>query len=189
MLLPILIATLATLPGGTTTQVSWGKPGVSFDTYRAEAVLCGRQGANMDVSNTPEAATLIYASRRIETINETGVPNSGNNVRDLIPVGGVAMDGTLDQTYNPEIARSLEQSNRIGRVVQGARLDVQLKRTGERMQSAIDTCLANHGYRRFRLTDDQRRHLRKLRSGSPERHAYLFSLASDPRVLERQGID
>lgn len=186
MLLPILIAMLAPLPDGA---MSWSKPGVDFDTYRAEAVYCGRQGANMEVSNTPEAAILVNASRQIETINETGVPNSGNNVRDLIPVGGVAMDMTLDQTYNPEIARSIEQSHRIGRVVQGARLDVQLKRTGARLQSAIDTCLANHGYRRFRLTDEQQRHLRKLRRGSPERHAYLFSLASDPRVLEQQGID
>lgn len=169
--------------------MSWGKPGVDFQTYRADAVLCGRQGYYLDVSNTPEAKTLILATRQLETIDENGVPNSGNVQFDSVPVPGVMLDGTLDVTYNPAIARSLEMAQRYGRTVQGARVDVQMKRVGERLQSTVDVCLADHGYRRFRLTRDQQRQLDHLRRGSPERQAFLFALASDPRILEAQAVD
>jgi hypothetical protein len=189
MLLPILIASLAPLPGGTAPMISWGKPGVSFETYRADAIFCGRLGANLDVSNTPEAKRLIFATRQLETIDEVGVPNSGNVEFDNVPVPGVMMEGTFDVTYNPAIARSLEQAKRYGTTVQAARVDVQIKGVGQLLQSTVDNCLIDHGYRRFRLTAEQQRHLRKLRQGSPERHAYLFSLASDPRVMAAQGID
>jgi len=184
----VAFALAATAPLPDTTM-SWGKPGVDFQTYRADAVFCGRQGYTLDVSNTPEAKILISASRQLATIDENGVPNSGNIQFDNVPVPGVAMDMTLDMTYNPAIARSLEMAQRYGHTVQGARVDVQMKRVGERLQSTVDGCLTSHGYRRFRLTREQQRQLSHLRPGSPERHAFLFSLASDPRVLEAQAVD
>lgn len=181
-----LALAIAPLPDSV---MSWGKPGVDFQTYRAEAMFCGRQGYYLDVSNTPEAKTLILATRQLETIDENGVPNSGNVEFDNVPVAGTMLEGTLDMTYNPAIARSLEMAQRYGHTVQGARVDVQMKRVGERLQSTVDGCLTEHGYRRFRLTRDQQRQLGHLRPGSPERQAFLFGLATDPSVLETQGID
>ena len=47
--------------------LSWGKPGVSFETYRADATLCLRAAASTDLSGTEPAEALALASRRVET--------------------------------------------------------------------------------------------------------------------------
>jgi hypothetical protein len=49
-----------------------------------------------------------------------------------------------------------------------------------------EQCLMQRGYSKFRLTDEQRKRLSKLRAGSDERRAYLYGLASDPAVLQSQ---
>jgi hypothetical protein len=52
--------------------------------------------------------------------------------------------------------------------------------------SVTERCLVDRGYRRFRLTRDQARTLNRLPKGSPSRHLYLHSLASDQAILARQ---
>ena len=52
----------------------------------------------------------------------------------------------------------------------------------------LDHCLAAHGYRRFRLTDEQSRQLDRFDPRQPERQVYLHSLASDPQVLATQAV-
>jgi hypothetical protein len=47
--------------------LSWGKPGVSFETYRAEATACLRAAASTDLTGTEPAEALALASRRVET--------------------------------------------------------------------------------------------------------------------------
>ena len=49
-------------------------------------------------------------------------------------------------------------------------------------------CLASRGYSKFRLTDEQRHQLRKLKFGSEERRMYLYNLASNPAILQTQGV-
>ncbi|WP_277970439.1 hypothetical protein [Sphingomonas echinoides] len=56
------------------------------------------------------------------------------------------------------------------------------------MLNATERCLTRLGYRQFTLTRTQSRRLDRLRVGTPERHAYLHALASDPAVLEAQSI-
>jgi len=41
---------------------------------------------------------------------------------------------------------------------------------------------------KFQLTRAQARRLKKLEAGSLERRAYLYRLASDPKVLEAQAM-
>jgi hypothetical protein len=55
-------------------------------------------------------------------------------------------------------------------------------------QSALDDCLIQRGYRKFRLTDAQHAHLSALAAGSDVRQKYLYSLGSDPAVLSAQGF-
>jgi hypothetical protein len=167
---------------------SWGKAGISFAQYRSEAIACGRLGANLDVSHTDAAAVLIDASRKIDTITETGVPNSGNQQSDVFPSAGAAAGSTLDVSYDPGMARSLELSHRYGEVLAGAQVDKQIRDVGALMRGTVAQCLTQLGYHRFRLTDAQQRHLARLRRGSDARQQYLFSLASDPQVLHEQMI-
>jgi hypothetical protein len=59
-----LIASFAVLPPTALPahppqpMTSWGKASVAFDTYRADAVECGREGYFADVSDT-EAAKVF----------------------------------------------------------------------------------------------------------------------------------
>jgi len=61
-----------------------------------------------------------------------------------------------------------------------------LKEVRDLQHALLDRCLAEHGYRRFRLTDEQRAHFEKLKTGSDARHACLHQLASDPAILSAQ---
>ncbi len=167
-------------------QTSWGKAGISFEAYRADALACGREGANLDVSKTEGARVLVNASRQLDTLTETGAPDSGNQQSDSFPSAGAAADSTLDVSFNPAVARALELSHRMATVTQAARADEQVRQVGQVMRVAIEQCLVGRGYRKFRLTSDQMRHLDTLRRGTDARRAYLFSLASDPEVLRDQ---
>ncbi|MET3824421.1 hypothetical protein ABIC16_000114 [Sphingomonas sp. PvP055] len=73
------------------------------------------------------------------------------------------------------MARRLSPAKRLAEV-QGA------------MLTATERCLTRLGYRQFTLTRDQSRKLGRLRVGTPERHAYLHALASDPAVLDAQSV-
>ncbi|MDB5693407.1 MAG: hypothetical protein JWO81_2470 [Alphaproteobacteria bacterium] len=62
-------------------------------------------------------------------------------------------------------------------------------KAGDLLQAALERCLTQRGYRRFKLTSGQRHRLSELPIGSDARHAYLHSLASNPDVLTRQAVD
>jgi hypothetical protein len=66
--------------------------------------------------------------------------------------------------------------------------EVQWNRAATIMRHELETCLTQHGYVKFKLTKAQTRRLRKLAVGSLERRKYLYSLASDPAVLEAQAL-
>jgi len=77
-----------------------------------------------------------------------------------------------------------EQALMVGRLRPAKRLaEVQGAHVG-----VMEQCLASLGYTRFTLTREQVRALGRLRPGTPERHAYLHRLASDPSVLRDQAV-
>ena len=142
---------------------SWGKAGVSLIQYQDDAVACASRAYYQDVAQTDGAKRLVEASRRIDSLASfaTGV----------------------GQPYftNPAVTA-------IARTVEAARPDKAYREVAALQQSTLDTCLSQRGYVRFRLTEDQRQRLGKLRNGSPERRAYLHSLASDAAILAAQHI-
>ena len=81
----------------------------------------------------------------------------------------------------------MDAANSIGHVVEGVNPDQGIKEIKRFQLDLVAKCLLEHGYRRFRLTDDQRKHLQKLKMGSDARHAYLHELASDPNILQAQA--
>jgi hypothetical protein len=64
-----------------------------------------------------------------------------------------------------------------------------LAKAGDILEGALEHCLKDRGYRKFKLTSGQRHRLSKLPLGSDARHAYLHSLASNAQVLETQAAD
>ena len=166
----------APLAAAKTEALSWGKPGVSIDQYRTDAITCGRAGYYADVSNTEAAHVFKRATKDIEA-NEAG----------LSSVAMIAGSGS------PESRRAAAMElgdivNQSAHIVEGTRPTERMKDVGTLMQSKVDDCLKGRGYVRFRLTPQQRKRLGHLNLGSPERHLYLYQLATDPDVLKVQAM-
>lgn len=153
----LLIATLPVAAmAAPAPQLSWGKPGVSLATYRAESIGCAMRAYYTDVSDTNAAKNFVQGSKQIDTI-----VNSGADYMD-----SAASIGHVVDSVNP--GRGIKEIRRY-------QLDLVAK------------CLLDHGYHRFRLTDDQRAHLEKLKVGSDARHVYLHELAANPEILSAQS--
>lgn len=140
-------------------QTSWGKPGISFAQYRADAIECGVAGHYTDISQTEAAKVFVAGSRRI--------------------------DNLLDNNTDP--ATAMNNAIESGRVVEAVRPAERRKEIKGTLVSAVEQCLASRGYQRFRLSDEQRDKLRKMKDGSEQRHAYLHRLARSPTVLRAQA--
>jgi hypothetical protein len=137
--------------------ISWGRAGISLVQYRADAVECGRLGANTDISKEPATQAIVAAERFTE--------------RNLnVPV--IGPDAVQEQAL---MARRIPPARKLAEA-QSA------------MLSQTEKCLTRLGYSRFTLTSEQSRRLGRLRPGTPERHAYLHALASDPAVLAKQSV-
>jgi hypothetical protein len=167
----VVVACLLSAPilAAKSESISWGKPGVSIDQYRTDAITCGRAGYYLDVSNTEAAHVFKNATSRLET-NETDLSL-------------IAMDPSPNRA-----AMLANIVNRSARIVEGTRPDERMKEVGALMQAKVDDCLKGRGYVRFRLTPEQRKHLAHLHLGSVERHVYLYQLATDPTVLKTQAM-
>lgn len=77
-------------------------------------------------------------------------------------------DGGLDAMYAYADQQKLHM-NRNWR-------EVRRQATG-----AVETCLAERGYSRFKLTKAERQELEGLRVGTPARQLYLWRLGAEPR--------
>ena len=141
---------------------SWGKPGISWEQYRADALTCGRQGYYLDISKTEEAKAFVSASKQLESMPDS----SAYQVPPADGIGFAIQQKHVIDSINPE---------------------AKMRSLGKTMQGTIEQCLAERGYRKFRLTATQTKRLGKLKLGSEERRHYLFSLASDPQILAAQA--
>jgi hypothetical protein len=150
--------------------ISWGKPGVSLAQYRADAIQCGYRAAGTDLAGTDPANALVLGSRRME--NDPGVNPSA----------------VVDPTAGPSAAADAAQSaGSTPSVMRLVRPEQQFAKAGDILEAALESCLREHGYHKFKLTSEQRHRLSKLPPGSDARHAYLHSLASNPDVLTHQA--
>ena len=147
-------------------RTSWGKPGVSFEDYRMDAGICAWRATNKDIADTEAAKTMVKASRALDHQSSTML--SYTNTAGVHTIGGVGIDSR--------------------NVIDRYRVDKQFDAIEDIQYQALFDCLEERGYRRFQLTDEQAKALRKFKAGSLQRHSYLYSLASDSEVLEKQAL-
>jgi hypothetical protein len=160
-------------------ETSWGKAGVSLQDYRLDATRCLGLVEHLDLVGTEPANALVQGTRRIDNIYaQAGGEFSGAGA----PVG---QDGPAGQAA---ASTAVQPGSQVMNVVEFTRPQHRINQVRDLMRVAMDACLTELGYRRFRLTDAQQERLRHLRYGRPERHAYLHSLASDPEVLRTQAV-
>ena len=69
-----------------------------------------------------------------------------------------------------------------------ARMTRPWREISSQLQPALTQCLSGRGYHRFRMTKDQVTQLKALSPGSRARQVYLWNLAVDPRVQQRQAL-
>jgi hypothetical protein len=174
-----LALTLAVLVGSSVTaapapQASWGKAGISLEQYRKDSLECGLKGYYSDISKTDDAKAFVTASRQLDTMT-TGA--SAPNVTASSGTGPSSTDA-VDQ-----MVRYADQQQHI---VDSARPNERFHNIKKTLVSVTEQCLAARGYSKFELTDEQRHTLKKLKAGSDQRRAYLYSLATSPEVLASQ---
>src|SRR5579884_1224423 len=153
-------------------QESWGKAGITLAQYREDALECGLKGHYTDVSQTQDAKELVKASRQLDSLQSTFGPGTG------APGTGAAGASEADQMG--EYAASQQH------IIDSARPDLRYRDIKKTLEATTAQCLAQRGYSKFTLTSEQRHRLGKLKAGSDERRAYLYSLASNAAVLESQ---
>src|SRR3954469_1152215 len=165
-ILTLVAAALGTAADARRPTLSWGKPGISYEDYRSDATHCLRLATGTDLTGTEPANALVLASRRMETIATS----------DFTPMVGGGFDPVITAVNAMQMARMQ------------ARPDLRIRQARDILQARLDQCLEEHGYRRFRLTDNRRRQLNHFATRRPERQVYLHSLASDPQVLATQAV-
>jgi hypothetical protein len=158
-------------------EESWGKAGVSLAQYRQDALDCALKGHYLDISKTDDAKAFVKASRELDAVT-TGA--SAPAVAGANGMGSSTTDSSVDQM--------VEYANQQQHIVESVRPDQRFHSIKRMLVDRTGQCLANRGYSKFRLTDEQRHRLRKLKFGSEERRVYLYNLGSNPTVLQSQGV-
>ena len=179
-----LLAASLPVAAAPAPQFSWGKIGITIEQYRLDAVQCGRMGYYRDVSGTDAARVFRDASQQFDAIGNSGAATvSMWDTTSLDSGGGASLNARVEQA--PALA--VERAQRTGQLVASTRPEKRMAEVRVFLEEAVTACLTERGYVRFRLTREQRAKLSHLRAGSPERHAYMFRLATDPNVLAKQA--
>lgn len=170
------ILTLISIPAlaAPAPQQSWGKAGITLDQYRQDALECGLKGYYTDVSGTTDAKELVRASRQLDNLQSTFAPGTST-------ASGNALDGADLTQQMGQYAASQQH------IIEGVRPDQRYRNIKQTLESATAQCLEQRGYSKFTLTEEQRHQLSKLKSGSDQRRAYLYSLATNSAILKSQG--
>ena len=155
-------------------EESWGKAGITLDQYRQDALDCGLQGYYTDISKTEDAKEFVRASRRLDTMT------TGSNSPNTTGAGG---SGPVSTDSVQQLATYAADQQHV---VDSLHPEERFRSIKKTLESTTERCLIQRGYSKFALTDEQRRKLRHLKAGSDERRAYLYSLASNPAVLQSQ---
>ena len=162
--------------GAPSPKESWGKAGITLAQYRQDSLECGLKGYYTDISKTEDAKQFVKASQQLDAIT------TGASAPMTVESNATGPDKT---NAADQLAAYADQQQHI---VESVRPDERYKSIKKTLVSSTEQCLAGRGYSKFELTDDQRKILRKLKAGSDQRRAYLYSLASNPTVLQTQKM-
>ena len=173
----VSIAAATAVAAAPAPKESWGKAGITLAQYRQDALECGLQGHYTDISQTDDAKAFVNASKQLDAVTTGGA--SVPMTIESNP-GGPDMTNATDQMA----AYAAQQQH----IVDNVRPDERFKSIKRTLESKADQCLISRGYSKFALTDEQRHALKKLKAGSDERRAYLYSLATNPAVLQSQKV-
>ena len=168
--------------GGCATssqQLAWGKPGVSRIDYGTDVGMCMGLSVVQKAGNQTNSAGGTEG-RNAEPVrnseggsgSQTAPPNQNAGVSAPLPAGG-SYSGMASADFAQRAANQ-QQSREMAE--KRARAE------------AFRTCIVERGYREFTLTKEQQAELARHRKGTDEHVEYLYTLGSDPAVVEKQGL-
>lgn len=150
--------------------------------------LLGVAAVTIGATRAPEAswgkAGVSYDQYREDTV-ACAREGLRTDIAGTEPVQSLVKSST--QLEN-ELTRANPDYGNASRIREAARADLRFKEVKKIMEDQVAACLIRAGYSRFRMTEDQRAKLRKLKPGSTERRQYVHALASDAAVLKAQAI-
>jgi hypothetical protein len=162
----LLAAGIALALGGcatTSTQMAWGKPGVTKQDYGTDVGMCTGLASKQSTGDGQNTAGGVNG--------KNGASGSAGAADAAIPAGG-SYSGMASSDY---AQRAATQQRTREMAEQRARSD------------ALKNCLVERGYREFPLTAEQVAHLATLQKGSNEYLEYLYKLGSDAEIVDKQS--
>ncbi|MFT4252271.1 MAG: hypothetical protein QM608_07290 [Caulobacter sp.] len=147
------LAAASTAQAAPTRKESWGKPGVSYLKYRTDAAEC-----------------LHYV--------ETQAP---------VKLALVDLTFGMDMPVDPDLgarepsATGAAQSAYAYAEAHRMRMNRNWRNVRDQAEPALEKCLTERGYAKFKLSEAEQKELKDLRVGTPARHLYLWRLGSEPR--------
>jgi hypothetical protein len=155
------LALCACATTASSPPTSWGKAGVTKQDYGNDVGMC------------TGLAAQAGSGSGVNTAGGVSGKNSGAGSGGAVEGGGGTVSGgTYQGMASSDYAqRAATQQRSQEMAAKRAKAD------------AYRSCLTERGYKEFTLTPEQRAHLASLPAGSNEYHEYLYSLGSDPAVV------
>lgn len=154
-------------------MVAWGKANISYDQYRDEALECGKVGLAADIDHSDPVNTLRTAATQLSEVDQRWSMAHGSNA--------ITWPNSGNQIQADAMARAQEEQS----IEMGAQPKTQYARIKDLMFVEVRKCMTARGFSRFALTEAQRAEMSALK-GKDLRRQYLYKLASNPEVLDKQ---
>ncbi len=147
----------------TTSQMAWGKPGVTKQDYGTDVGMCTGLAAQRnagDGNNTAGGVQGKNGASGSSGTSDSATPSMGN-------YSGMASSDFAQRAATQQRTKEMAE--------QRARAD------------ALKNCLVERGYQEFPLTSEQAAHLATLQKGSNDYLEYLYKLGSDAEIVGKQS--
>lgn len=154
--------------------------GLACVLITAQPALAQRQRANESWSK-PGTSYLQYRTDAVECAYLVGqqAPVDYPLVDLAFPINMAGPDAGADlSSYALAMASTYDPN--------AARMSREWRAISAQVQPALAQCLADRGYRRFRLTKDEVRRLKDFPGGSRARHVYLWTLSQSAAGAPRR---
>jgi hypothetical protein len=153
------------------SDISWAKPGVSFEDYRRDALECANTTYGLDVSMKPETAVALSGQ------NTAALAGFVSGLDPKLSRGGSYVGGATGYVAAMNLIDPgrvvFRNSTYTGMFRHAAYVDVT-----DQLQSVLDFCLTRRGYTPFKLSADQRQRLGHYPRGTEARAHFLHALSA-----------
>ena len=159
-------------------KTAWGKPGVTKVEYVTDLGTCTAQAAMTQGSGGNSEVAGGMHGQNNSADNGLKQQNTGQPAGTSSPGAAAPIGGSMYRDSAPPdvVNRAANQQQQAEIIASHAKAN------------ALKSCYAEHGYKEFTLTPEQRAKLATMQVGSNEYLQYLSTIGADPAVVNAQAI-